>query len=508
MTHAPIRRSSCLALLCLLWPAVPRAQPAPPPAAPRVQAVAPAPAPPPAAAAFEDKLASAFVARGLTADEVARRARATSFDVQARQAEVAVAAAQLYQVKLTYLPRLTGQLRYARLSPITLPPLGNVLVTDPSVPPGVLPAGAPIVNHSITFPVLLNSTVTQLGLFVPVSDHVLRIARQQVSLEHSRDAARHNERAAGAKAQSDARLLYYSWARARLQIIVAEQSVTQVQGHLGNLQRALAVGTVSKADVFRVESQLANAELLRVRARSLADLLEFQLRTAMHDGGTGPYQIGEDLRRDLPAGAAAAGDESADPPVLFDEAVRGRPELRALLEVARAQHQQVRAATAGYYPRFDVFGDVQYSNPNQRFIPQQDRFDATWDVGLQLTWVFNDIAQAGGLSREWRARVRQTEAQASALRDALRVEVMQALQAIKEARAAETTTARGLRAAEESYRVRSDLYQNGRATTVELTDAETELTRARLDAVNARIDLRVARVRLDHALGRDAQEIR
>ena len=45
---------------------------------------------------------------------------------------------------------------------------------------------------------------------------------------------------------------------------------------------------------------------------------------------------------------------------------------------------------------------------------------------------------------------------------------------------------------------------NGRATSVELTDAETDLTRARLDAINARIDLRIARVRLVHAVGRDA----
>ena len=52
--------------------------------------------------------------------------------------------------------------------------------------------------------------------------------------------------------------------------------------------------------------------------------------------------------------------------------------------------------------------------------------------------------------------------------------------------------------------MRRVLFQNGRATSVELTDAETELTRARLDLVSAQIDLRVANARLIHALGRDA----
>ena len=51
--------------------------------------------------------------------------------------------------------------------------------------------------------------------------------------------------------------------------------------------------------------------------------------------------------------------------------------------------------------------------------------------------------------------------------------------------------------------VRRSLFQNGRATSVELTDAETELTRARLSVVSARIDARIAEVRITHVVGRD-----
>ena len=51
--------------------------------------------------------------------------------------------------------------------------------------------------------------------------------------------------------------------------------------------------------------------------------------------------------------------------------------------------------------------------------------------------------------------------------------------------------------------MRRELFRNGRATSVELTDAETELVRASLDVVNARVELRVARARLLHATGRD-----
>jgi outer membrane protein TolC len=51
--------------------------------------------------------------------------------------------------------------------------------------------------------------------------------------------------------------------------------------------------------------------------------------------------------------------------------------------------------------------------------------------------------------------------------------------------------------------VRRALFQNGRATSVELTDAETERSRAQLEAISARVDRRIAEARLTHALGRD-----
>jgi outer membrane protein TolC len=49
------------------------------------------------------------------------------------------------------------------------------------------------------------------------------------------------------------------------------------------------------------------------------------------------------------------------------------------------------------------------------------------------------------------------------------------------------------------------LFQNGRASNVELTDAETDLTSSRFSVVDAQIDLRIAAIRLAHATGRDVR---
>jgi outer membrane protein TolC len=251
--------------------------------------------------------------------------------------------------------------------------------------------------------------------------------------------------------------------------------------------------------VLRAESQLARAELLLERARNLTILSEDQLRTLLHDPPERSYEIGEDLLSPLP-GEGARLNVAA----LYAEALQKRLEIRALDRTEYSLREQRRAARAGYYPRLDAFGNAYYANPNQRFFPQQQEWKASWDVGVQLTWTPNDAAVTSATSSSLEARRAQVEAQKGALRDALRSEVMQAYQALVEAEASIGTTERGLVAAEEAYRVRRELYEYGRATTVELIDAQTELLRARLESINARVDQRIARARLDHAVGRDA----
>jgi outer membrane protein TolC len=80
---------------------------------------------------------------------------------------------------------------------------------------------------------------------------------------------------------------------------------------------------------------------------------------------------------------------------------------------------------------------------------------------------------------------------------------LHALEAVDDAMSGQVTATRAVAAAEESHRVRRALFQNGGATSVELTDAETELTRARLAVIGAHVEARVAELELTHALGRD-----
>lgn len=449
--------------------------------------------------------ASAEGPRGaaLGADEVARRAESTSADLEARRAEIAAAGAQVDQALVAFAPRLGLVARYTRLSDIEAPPLGT-LVVAPGQPEGPLPAGAQLANVTSRFPVYLNQATFAATLSVPLSDYLLRLVQAKGAAEGNERSAKLAHEAARLRVRSEAKLAYYGFVRAKLSLPVAEQALASANAHLEDAKHAFEAGGASKADVLRVESQVAQAEQLVLRTRNLVKVTEAQLGTVIHDPEGTSYEVAEDLERapELPA-LAPGSAEATVTPALVEEAYTSRAEVSALLESTRSLDRQASAVRAGAYPRIDLVGDVTAANPNPRYIPQQPQFLTTWSAGAQLSWTPNDTFSALASARAVDAKKAQADAEAKRLRDAVRLEVSQAVEAVENARGALETTKKGLAAAEEGYRVRRSLFQSGRATSAELTDSETELTRARLDALGAKVDARVAEVRFAHATGRD-----
>jgi outer membrane protein len=449
-----------------------------------------------APSSFEDRIARELgVEGGLTSEDVARQAVATSYALEASRAEVAAAGAEVDRAFAAYLPQLSLLARYTRLSDVGTGSAGS-LVSAPGVPAGPIPEGTPLVNVPLRFESPLNNYLLQASVTIPISDYFLRVSKGHDSAKEAENASRRDLATTEQAAVADAKTTYYSWVRARLNVIVSQHALEDSRAHLADVQNALQAGTASKADVLQIESRMADSERLVQSAQNLVTELEEQLRILRHDQPTASYVVGEDLATEPPLDLP---ERHAD---LVQLALSRRPELDAFRLRANAVERRASIERAGYGPRLDVFGNAYYENPSRRVFPQTDEFTGSWDAGVQVSWVLSDIPAAAASAASFTANAASLRAQQRSTEDRVRREVTAAHTALLDARAAIRTSARSLAAAEESYRVRRVLFQNGRATSVELLDAELELTRARLIAVSARIDLRVARVRLGYAVGR------
>lgn len=508
------RRASSLTLLCALLLGLEgtgRAQPtepAPPPPPPSATPPSATPAPPPGdddVPAPEEMMAPK--PGGITAEQVAQRAAATSYQARAAEEALRGAGARADQAWTNYLPRIGTTARYTRLSNFTPPSLADANsggqtanLVGTQAPTGTLNPSPSFsfAFPNFVFPLVLDQYVLQATIAVPVSDYFLRISQAHTAATHAEDAARWDVVAAKAKSASDGKIAYYTWLRARGAYAVAEQSLAVARAHLKDAENQFGVGNASKADVLRAQTSVSAAELAVERARNGVALTARQVRIAIHAEESERLEPGEGLDGPLPPAPP-------NPRVLVEEAHKGRPELKSLDKNAEAARKLAAASGAGRYPQLSAFGDVTYANPNQRRFPQRSEWFPTWAVGAQLTWSPNDLAAAGPAANDATAKAAALEAQRSAARDGIELEVTQAYQGIKEADAAIASTLRQLESATEGYRVARELFNAGRGTATTLTDAETVLAQTRFEHLNAKVDARIARIRLDHALGRDAR---
>jgi outer membrane protein len=434
-------------------------------------------------AEFDKQLDAMFVAGGLTSDQAAARAGTVSPTVARRVAEVAEQTAAATTTYLQGVPQIGGKLSYTRNSFIAPFSFGIMI-------PGVDPS-------ALAFNFLQNFYVAEATISIPLSDYLYRYPKLVGAAKLAVQAAHTSHDAAFVSAGEDARQAYYEWLRAKLQVLVAQRQVVQVKTTLEQVRAQAEVQRISRADLFRVESQEADAEQTAAQLTNIAELREEQLRVMLQLPEGQPLAIGEDIRNDVtPPGIQKLDD-------MMTHVAEHRLDYLAIVEGIDARDKQKDAEYSGYVPKLSAFGVADYANPNQRVFPQVDKFTGTWAVGVQATWNLNDALTANVNQERLAAQANELRADQESFLRQTRIEVLQAQQNVQLAVHDLATTATGLKSAEESYRVRKELLAAERATAVELVDAETDLTRARIASLNARIDLRVAIAQLIHALGDD-----
>jgi outer membrane protein TolC len=436
------------------------------------------------------------VAGGWTAETVGARARRTSFDVAAKRASLRAAQAHVAAAVVAFFPRLSGLGTYTRYQDLAQPSLGTLVAPTTAVPPGPISATTPLSAIPLTIPIPLDYWLAQATLTVPLTDYVLRLSQEHGAASRRADAAKLDTLASEAQASSDAKLDFYQYVKAVAQRDVLGEAKAVAEVHLLDTRNMFRVGRGSNADVAAADANVAAAQLAIDQATEMVGVAEEQLRIATHAQEREPVSIGEDVTSALP-------HEAYDLAALKQEAAANRPEIQSLLLSAAAQDRQAASARAAQWPSASASADYVYANPSPRIFIPETQFKGFWDVGVRVTWSPNDVFGAGAAGAEQQAHAAAMRAESAQVRDAALLEVAQGVLAMRTADSSIDSSDAQLRAAEEAYRSRRELFLFNKGTSVELADAEASLFRARLAAVSARIDQRIARVRVEHATGRD-----
>ena len=293
--------------------------------------------------AFEKELDALFAKGGLTSDQAAARAAAASPTVRRRVAEIEVAIAQKETVELARVPQVSGKVSYTRLSHID---------------PFLFAPGTPGIEF------LQNSTVLEANLGVPLSDYVFRFPKLIDAARLGEDAAQVNKRAAEVNAGQDARLAYYEWVRANLQVLIAQRQLAQVQTTLdpGPRARRGAAPVARGPDARRVATRPRPSRRV-VQLQNLAELREEQLRLLI--GAARPSRS----RSARTSGTAVVAPEAGKLDDLLGSAKAHRLEFSAIDTGIRAKEKQQAAELANKLPRLSAFAVGRLREPQPARVP-------------------------------------------------------------------------------------------------------------------------------------------
>ena len=279
---------------------------------------------------------------------------------------------------------------------------------------------------------------------------------------------------------------FYGLLAAEQIVHVYAEAIVQRKAHLHQAQVMVQADLRPGIDVSVTQADLSRAEMNAIQARNGADIAKVALDAAMGLAGEAPPYH-------------AVGDLTYEPVTatldnLQATALRLRPDLKALLDEARAAGAQIREAKSDYFPT---------ANAQAGYIAMSTGLPAAnnYYAGLVVTWpLFNGFRTEQQVA-EAREHERAAEYAIADLRQRVVEEVHTTFLNWQASIAVIKKAEQTLNASREELHLADERYKQGLSSVVELDDAQRRFTEDSAAYVTALYDYSAAKAAVGRASG-------
>ncbi len=414
----------------------------------------------------------------VTVKQAVARALRDNPTIRAAEQDVAASAAAVREARSAWFPEVTGQAAYRRLS-------NNVDYTVD------LPGESG--NQPVTFaPAILNRYSTRVSVTQPL------FTGRRIPNRH--DAAQAQTRASRARVAAtkqtvafETRTAYWELYQAQAQARATAKSVGLIERRLNDIKNQRAAGRATEADVLRIQARHDRVRAEHVRAKNAVK----STRRTLND------HLGRPL--EAPVVLADTVTTASSPEVsvgLPERALEQRPDLRGLRQTVQSRAAEVDVAQSDWYPQVTLTGSYLYARPNEQLFPPEDRFQGTWEAGVQLSWDLSLGFRTDAATDRARAQWQRARYELQNRRATVRAEVQKRLEDVTQARKALRAAETSLESAQAAYQSVQSRFEEGMVVVSDLLDAERTLREARSQLAAAQADYALTRAALDRAVGR------
>jgi outer membrane protein TolC len=269
-----------------------------------------------------------------------------------------------------------------------------------------------------------------------------------------------------------------------------ELFLKSVRTSLDATQRRREGGLATAADVYRAETQVAQAQLNVTRSKGEWEKARGSLASAVG------LPVNVTLRVQSFEGEPPIREISESLNNILDRAKANRPDLIAAEAQARSARAQAEAASRSGLPTLSVSATT-----GRTFYRGDQPFTDTNSVLLNLNIPLFTGYNHTYTVRQAEARANQAEASRDALVRQAELEVWQSYYDVQTAADGVTTTAVQLRAARQTAEATLARYQSGFGSLLDLITAQVDESNARVQRIQSFLDWFTAVARLNYAIG-------
>jgi len=271
---------------------------------------------------------------------------------------------------------------------------------------------------------------------------------------------------------------------------VNEQSLKNNQTALEAAQRRRESGLATVADVYRAETQVAQAQLNLTRSRGDLQKARGQLANAVGMPINGAMNV------QMLSGPPKIREVESSLNELLEQAKKTRPDLIAAEAQAHAARASASATAKAGLPSIDVTGAAGYNlfGGNQ---PGVYNYAVALNLRIPLFTGFRDTYSV----RQAEAQAAQAEAARDALYQQTQLDVWLAYYDLQTAASGTSSTEAQVRSAEQTAQATLARYQGGFGSILDLITAQQDESNARVQRIQSYLDWYTALARLTFAMG-------
>jgi outer membrane protein len=285
---------------------------------------------------------------------------------------------------------------------------------------------------------------------------------------------------------------YYGALRAAEYERIARASLTQAEKLLADVEVRKSVGAATDYDLLRARVNAGNMRPRLIEA-------ENGVRTSL-------LRLKEVMGVDPDAAVGVAGSFAPPDTAILAQAdgataLRNRPEVASGRLAIALQEKAVRIARGDFLPTLAASTTLAYNGNFDQLGYDRSDWSTSWTAGLSLSVPIFTGFRNTARYRQARVDLEMARTAFGKTSDAVAIEVQQAAMALRKAVQQIASQALNVGEAERAVEIAGSLYANGKATQLEVLDAQLALEVARTNMAGALHEGTVAQITLKRSLG-------